>query len=567
MDRRLWTALLSVRRLFLLVASSGLAIGALIVLQASLLATIVSRVYIGQQSFIGVWPLSRTLLLVILVRATIVGLSETWSCNLATDTQITLRERLLAQLLDSGPLALQDISSGTLVTTAIQGIDDLEVFLARYLPQIAFTACIPLVIWIRTVSQDWISGLILLITLPLIPLFMILIGRQAKDQSQRRWETLTRLNGHFLDILHGLETLKLFGRSKRQAEAVYRASDQFRLQTMTTLRVAFLSAMVLELLASLSMAFIAVAIGLRLISGVLSFKTGFMLLILVPEFYIPWRALGARFHDGLKGATAARQIFDILEAPAWAHADGTHRLSSHGPWPLHFEAVGFTYPGRQIPALQDVTFDVSPGEHIALVGPSGSGKSTLLTLLLGLGPHQGEIRIGRHQVGALDPLWWRQQVAWVTQHPYLFDATVLENLRMVRPDASRQAIAQALSMAQAESFVAALPEGLDTPIGQEGFRLSSGQRQRLALARAFLQDAPYVILDEATQSLDVGGEETLTRAIQALTQGRTALMVAHRLRTVLEADRIWVLQSGQMVQSGTPQELGKLPGVFFLRGI
>lgn len=562
MEPRLWKQLKPVRRLLVVIALTSLSVGVLIVVQAQLLADIVSRAYLDHAGLHALLPVSEDLLGVLMGRALMTGLGETWSLNLATQTQITLRERLFSQVLRSGPLALSSLKTGTLVTTAVQGIDDLEIFLARYLPQMVVTALIPAVIVIRVISRDWISGGILLVTVPLIPFFMILIGRQSEGKNQRQWDALTRLNGHFLNILQGLDTLKLFGQSRSQSKGIVQASDQFRVATMATLRIAFLSGLVLELLASLSMAFIAVAIGLRLIAGAIPFDTAFMILVLIPEFYIPWRALGAKFHDGLKGLTAAKEIFDILDTPLWASHSGVRTLPDPGPWTLHFEHVGFTYPHRTLAALDDVTFTIMPGERLALVGPSGSGKSTLISLLLGLGPYRGAIRIGSQELMQLSLAWWRRQITWVTQHPYLFDATIRDNLLLVRPDASPEDLERALAKAYALEYVRSLPKGLDTAIGPEGSRLSGGQRQRLALARAFLQDTPLIIFDEPTQSLDLATEKAFVAALDALSEGRTTITVAHRLVTIAKADRVIFLQSGRIVQTGSPHDLGSRPGMF-----
>jgi len=562
MDRRLLKTLTSVRRLIYVLAGSGVLIGLLIIAQAEILAVIVSRVYLQHAVLSQLHQDLMLFLGIILARVLITGLSENWSLNLATEAQVTLRRRLLTQIFRTGPMALATENSGSLVTTAIQGIDDLELFLARYFPQVLMTAIVPTLVFIRVMSRDWVSGLLLLITFPLIPLFMILIGRYTDGKTARQFDALSRLNGHFLDLLQGMETLKLFGRSQAQAKGVEETSERFREATMATLRIAFLSGMVLELLASLSMAMIAVAIGLRLIGGTLRFETGFMILILVPEFYMPWRALGAKFHDSLKGLTASKQIFSILDAPQWAKGTGSIKLPDNGPWSIELDHLVFTYPGRTSPALAGVSAKVMAGEHLALVGPSGSGKSTILALLLGLGPYAGSIRVDGIELSALDMQWWRNQMTWVGQRPYLFDATVRENLLAARANASHDDLRRALRQADALDFIDDLSQGLDTPLGQEGVRLSAGQRQRLALARAFLRNTPVLIFDEPSQNLDLAGEDLLSQAMVRLIEGRTAITIAHRLSTVTQADRVIVLEQGLVVQNGTVSDLAQQPGIF-----
>lgn len=562
MDIRLWKQLTSAKRLLIGISIGGAAVGIFIVLQAALLAHIVNNVYINHASFHQVEPYSLALLGVMALRALVIGMNETWALNQAAQSQARLRERFLSYLLKSGPMATNQDDSGSLINLAVQGIDDLEVFLARYFPQMIVTAIVPVIVWIQVIMHDWISGLILIGTLPLIPLFMILIGRQAENLSKRQIDRLNRLSGHFLDVLHGLDTLKLFGRSRHQTRTIYDQSEAFRASTMKTLRMAFLSGMILELIASLSMAFIAVAIGLRLIHADMTFETAFMVLVLAPEFYIPWRALGAKFHDGLKGAGAAKALFDIMDTPAPVLTAGRYILANHGPWPMQWCDVSFTYPGRSHPALDGINVRLSPGERLAIVGPSGSGKTTFVQLLLGMGIYDGDIRIGDHSLDTLDLAWWRTKLSWVTQRPYFFDGSLLDNMNRVRPEASLDDIRTALIQAGAWDFVRTLQHGWNTPIGQEGFRLSGGQRQRLALARAFLLDTPIVIFDEPTQSLDLSSEEALIEAMERLANGRTTVTIAHRMITAAKADWVLVLEKGRIAQWGSPSELEQKPGIF-----
>lgn len=560
MDRRLWQEFGTIRQLIGVLMATSAMLGLLIIAQAGTLAAIVTQVYRHHDTLATVMPLLVILIVVIAGRALISGLSETWSLNLATRAQVHLRHRLVAHLFQSGPLALDSTNAGNLVSTAVQGIDDLEVFLARYLPQVLLTAIVPALIFLRVLSRDWLSGIILLVTVPLIPLFMILVGRYTEGRTERQWQALSQLNGHFLDILHGLETLKLFGRSRSQAQGIYQASDAFRRATMATLRVAFLSGLVLELLASLSMAIVAVEIGLRLIAGAISFDSALMILILIPEFYTPWRALGSKFHDSLKGLTATEQLFSVLDAPRWAEGDGIEKLSALGPWPITVRGLRFTYPGRTEPALDGIDFDLPAGEHLAIIGPSGSGKSTLATLLLGLGPYQGSLTIGGQELKNLDQTWWRNQVTWIHQHPYLFHGSVRDNLLIARPDATDDQLWWCLEQADSRGFVESLPDGLHTDVGQEGRQISAGQRQRLAIARAFLRNTPIVVFDEATQNLDPASEEALQGPLNTLMQGRTALTIAHRLSTILRADRLVTLNHGRVEQYGTLQELSRQNG-------
>ncbi len=562
MDLRVFREIYAAKRLVIGLGALGTVAGILIVAQAALLARIVSRVYIYHASLAAVRSLSIMLLIAIALRALVAGATESWSLRGAALTQVQLRARFVEWLLQAGAVADARPETGALVTLAIQGIDDFEVFLARYVPQMMVTATIPVVVWIGIVVHDWVSGLLILATLLLIPLFIYLIGRQAEARAKRQVSLMKRLNSHLLDVLQGLETLKLFGRSHEQVGTVYRHSEAFRASTMATLRIAFLSGLVLELIASLSMAFVAVAIGLRLIHAGLSFETAFLVLVLVPEFYIPWRNLAAKFHDGLQGITAAQQIFDLMEACPSVAARAAIRLPTPGPWTLEWEHVFYTHAGRTTPALQGVSLSLAEGEHLAIVGPSGSGKSTLAQLLLGAHSCSGTIRVAGVPLQQLDIAWWRRQMSWITQHPYLFEGTIRDNLRRVADGATEAAMQESLVRSGAWDFVSRLPKGWDTAVGPEGFRLSGGQRQQLALARAFLLQSPIVVFDEPTQNLDLSNEEDLVKAMHALGQGRTTITIAHRLATVLHADRVLVLRNGEAVQCGTPDDLMAQDGLY-----
>jgi thiol reductant ABC exporter CydD subunit len=444
---------------------------------------------------------------------------------------------------------------------------------------------IPLAILAFVFPLDFTSGLVLLLTAPLIPLFMILIGSLAQELTQRQWVSLSRMSAHFLDVLQGLTTLKLLGRSREQAAMIALISNRFRQTTMGVLRVAFLSALVLELVATLSTAVVAVEIGLRLLYGYLAFEQAFFVLLLAPEFYLPLRLLGTRFHAGTAGVTAARRIFEILDTslptttadrrPQTAEsyrqedfdspantivkkaAQSTLRLV------IRFADVHYAYDDGQRPALKGVSFTIKTGQKIALVGPSGAGKSTIAHLLLGfIAPIQGLITVDGVPLTELNMAAWRAHLAWVPQQPYLFHASVSDNIRLARPEATLEQVIRAARLAQAHDFIEALPQSYETIIGERGARLSGGQAQRLALARAFLKDVPFLILDEATANLDPLHELQIQAALQQLIQGRTVLIIAHRLSTVYTADKILVMAGGQVVETGNHASLVQQPGLY-----
>ena len=399
---------------------------------------------------------------------------------------------------------------------------------------------------------------------------MLLIGKVAEQETRKQWDQQNRLSAHFLEVLQGLPTLKQFGRSKRQVEVVAQISRQFGDLTLRVLRVAFLSALVLELLSTISTAVIAVEVGLRLLYGQMPFEEAFFLLILAPEFYHPLRALGASFHAGLSGVAAAKRVFGLLDgAETPSPAMATPLDLPPVPSRIDFRDVGYVYPDGDEPALRGVSFTIRRGSRVALVGPSGAGKSTVAAFLLRFRrPTTGEIRVDGESMDDLPPTDWRAHVAWVPERPHLFHGTVADNIRLGRPDATVAEVVEAAVAANADEFVRGLPLGYDTPVGENGARLSGGQAQRIALARAFLKDAPILLLDEATANLDAESEAKIQEAIERLSEGRTTVAIAHRLSTVRAADEILVFDGGRLVDSGSHSTLLARGGLYreFLAG-
>ncbi|MFN2135955.1 MAG: thiol reductant ABC exporter subunit CydD, partial [Candidatus Promineifilaceae bacterium] len=547
-DRNLWREGRSSKWLWLTVFLSALG-GLVIVLQAYLLSQSVDRVYLGGASRSDIILLLALLLGAIFLRAILAWGRDTTAHRIAADIKRVLRDRLFERLLDQGPVLTLRGQTGEQTAVLTEGIEALEAYFAEYLPQLFVSALIPLIILIVILPADPISGLVLLLTAPLMPLFMVLIGRTAERLTKRQFNQLSRMSGYFLDILQGLTTLKQLGQSKNQARNIARISNQFRQTTMSVLRVAFLSAMVLELLSTLSVAIIAVSIGLRLLTGGIDFALGFFILILAPEFYLPLRQLGQRFHAGMTGTAAAVRIFAMLsidspESAVQSPKPETQTLDP-GPWTITLNNISVTYPNRNRPALKDVSLTIEPGKTTALVGPSGAGKSTLTSLLLRfIEPGKGRIYAGDQDLATLDPKNWREQIAWVPQSPALFQGSIAENIRLARPDAEQEEIIAAARLARLHNFIDGLPAGYETEIGERGLRLSGGQAQRLALARAFLKDAPLLILDEPTAHLDRQTEAELQEATQELMAGRTVLVIAHRPHTLESADRIVRLEMG-----------------------
>ncbi|MET7484981.1 thiol reductant ABC exporter subunit CydD [Streptomyces sp. NPDC005538] len=522
-------------RLFM-VAVVGLgAVGAaLVIAQAMLIAEVVVGAF---QHGHSVGELRTPLLLLVAVaggRALVSWLTELAAHRASAAVKSELRRRLLERSVELGPGWLSGQRTGSLVALATRGVDALDDYFSRYLPQLGLAVVVPVAVLARIVTEDWVSAAIIVVTLPLIPLFMVMIGWATQSRMDRQWQVLSRLSGHFLDVVAGLPTLKVFGRAKAQAESIRRITGEYRQATMRTLRIAFVSSFALELLATLSVALVAVTIGMRLVHGDMDLYIGLVVLILAPEAYLPLRQVGAQYHAAAEGLAAAEEIFSVLETPV--PASGADEVPTDA---LQFEGVTVRYPGRSVDAVSDLSFAVAPGETVALVGPSGSGKSTLLNALLGfVRPSEGRVRVGGVDLADADLERWRSRIAWVPQRPQLYAGTIAENVRLARPDADDTAVRRALADAGALEFVDALPEGVGTVLGEDGAGLSAGQRQRLALARAFLADRPVLLLDEPTAALDGATEAEVVEAVRRLAVGRTVLLVVHRPALLAVADRV-----------------------------
>ncbi|WP_372408643.1 thiol reductant ABC exporter subunit CydD [Streptomyces luteireticuli] len=479
-------------------------------------------------------------------RALVSWLTELAAHRASAAVKSQLRGRLLEHAARLGPGA---VNTGELTALATRGIDALDDYFARYLPQLGLAVVVPVAVLARIVSADWVSALVIVLTLPLIPLFMVLIGWVTQSRMDRQWRLLSRLSGHFLDVVAGLPTLKVFGRAKAQAESIRAITADYRRATLRTLRIAFLSSFALELLATLSVALVAVGIGMRLVHGELDLYTGLLVLVLAPEAYLPLRQVGAQYHAAAEGLAAADRVFAVLETEP--PAAGTRPAPDARGAVLSVDRLVVRHPGRDRPSLAETSFEVRPGETVALTGTSGSGKSTLLNVLLGLErPAGGRVSVDGVDLSSLSPESWRAQVAWVPQRPHLFAGTVAENVRLARPDATDAQLRDALRAAGALDFVSMMEHGTDTRLGEDGAGLSAGQRQRLALARAFLADRPVLLLDEPTANLDGETEAAVVEAVRRLAEGRTVLLVVHRPALLAVADRM--VRLGEPVESAAP---------------
>jgi thiol reductant ABC exporter CydD subunit len=518
----------------------------LLIAQAWLLATIVAGAFVDGNSLAQLRRPIAFLLAVVILRALVAWASEMSAHRCSARVKSMLRMALVERIARLGPDGQSVARSGDVATLAVRGIDALDGYFARYLPQLFLAVIVPLTILVAVARIDWISAAIMAVTLPLIPVFMALVGMATRAQTERHFRTLQVLSGHFLDVVSGLATLKIFGRSRAQVGVIGEVTDSYRRRLMATLRVTFLSSLVLELLASVSVALIAVAVGLRLLAGHIDLRAALFVLVLAPEAYLPLRQVGAEFHASAEGLGAAQQVFDVLDQPVPLAGTRTD-VPDPAMYGLAVESLQVTYAGRDRPALDGVTLTVEPGEILAVTGPSRCGKSTLLAVLLRfVAPDAGTVRIDEVDLMAFDPDAWRARIGWVPQHPHLFAGTIADNIRLGQEAASLAQVRQAIADAGLSDLIARLPGGLGTALGDCGAGVSAGERQRIALARAFLRDAPLVLLDEPTANLDGQTESEVLESIRRLARGRTVVMVAHRPALLALADRIVDLTLGEV---------------------
>ncbi|HEX4282989.1 MAG TPA: thiol reductant ABC exporter subunit CydD, partial [Solirubrobacteraceae bacterium] len=459
-----------------------------------------------------------------------------------------LRLALATQRVRTQPLAVDGVAGAEITTVSVQGVEALEGYFARYLPQVVLASIVPFLVIAWVAFLDVEAAVIMLVTLPLVPVFMWLIGSYTADRTRARWHALRTLSGHFLDVVRGLPTLRAFGRAHEEATLVARVSDRYRQATMETLRLSFLSGSVLELAATLGVGLVAVTAGVRLVNGSLGLEAGLAVIVLAPELYLPFRRLGAEYHASADGLAVAGRLFALLDAPAASSPSGPRLAPSPVRATVRLDRVSFAYPGRPIPVLDEFELELSPGEAVALVGESGAGKSTVASLLLGLlSPTNGAVMVGDTALGDCRLEEWRRLLAWVPQDPTLFRGTVADNIGLGNPDADEEAVVMAARLAGADDFIRALPDGYVTVLGDGERSLSPGERRRIGLARAFLRDAPLVILDEPTADLDPASVSIVAAAVRRLRTGRTMLVIAHRPELVRDADRIVRMIDGTAV--------------------
>ena len=506
--------------------------------QATVVARIVDGVFLRHEAPLDERTRMVALAGLIAVRASLSWCTEVLAGRCAGRVKAQLRTDVAMALATCRPAG----GTGEVLALLGPGVDALDVLFSRYLTQLVLAVTVPLLLGGWLMSLDPLTGVVLLVTVPLIPLFMILIGRLTERTVAARVVALEGLAGHFLDIVRGLPTLRAFGRGARQVQGVRRAAEELRRATMANLRIVFLSALVLELLSMLGVAIVAVSMGLRLVDGRTSLQVALTVLLLAPEVFLPIRQVGAQFHANAEGMAAFDRVIGWIDASVAGRPSRNAEITSGA---VSLERVTFSWPDRPAPVLDAIDLDVRSGEVVLLAGQSGSGKSTLLALVLGLeNPSAGVVRVDGHDLAEIEPGAWRARIGWVPQRAHMFSTSVLENVRLGAPGATVDDVRAALVAANASDLVDRLPDGITTRIGEGGHGLSAGERQRIAIARAIVRQPLLVVLDEPTAHLDEVSERKVMVGLSALLVGRTAIVVSHRPALRDLADRAVLLDDG-----------------------
>ena len=547
-DKNLLKDIFPFKRQLILVMISNIMQAMMIVAIAYIIAYIADKLLLSRLESSTATPLLVLLFFFFCIKAILNYFNHYQMEKISLNVQSNLRKQLFEVLAQRSFLA-NSYAKGQWIALITKGVDKLDIYLTSFIPQLGLLSTIPLILLIFTFINDWISGLIFLITAPLIPFFMILIGKIADKENKKQWQVFQKLTMYMADLLPGLLIVKAYNQTQRQLSEINKNGKLFSQATLKVLRIAFISAFMLEFISTLSIAIIAVNIGLRLIYGHVEFLPVFFILLIAPQFYQPFRQFGSAFHDAMNGITASSEIYAMIdklncikESKANLKFDDTDMVQ------IELKNVYYKYQDSDKWAIDDLSLKIEKGKQFVLTGDNGAGKSTLFKLLLGIEKCQsGEILINDYNLADLDKQWWQSQIGWVAQEPYIFSATIRENITLGR-DFNLKEIEHICQLVNLDEFIKSLPQGYDTEI-TSAMNLSSGQKRRLGLARALIGRPKLLLLDEPMENLDVYNEKLIQRILSDLKNKVTVIIIGHRLQTLKNADELIYLQQGKLVDN------------------
>ena len=558
-NNELFNEIKPVRIKFVLVIVFGLLAAVITILLALTLSKIINDVFLSKQTLHDVLTPIIIFIVLAIIKSLLSWSQQFFSASLVSFIKKSFRKKLLLKFEEIGSQGLKSERTGELANTLLNGVDKLEDYFSKFLPQMFLSVFIPIIILIFVFPLDWLTAIVFIVTAPIIPIFMFLIGSIAEKMNKKQWQTLSRMSAYFLDVLQGLPTLKLFNRTNEVLNKINEISNLFRIKTLNVLKIAFLSALVLEVTATISVAIVAVEIGLRLLSGNFIFSDALFILIIVPEFYLPLRILGTTYHAGMEGVAAFERINDVLNYHS-TKSNLTTNVKNNFTFAqnnsISLNNISYVYSGRETKALDNISLTIEANKITALVGMSGSGKTTLMNILLRFfNQTDGNIFIGETDLQLINEETWRNNLSWLPQNPHLFSKTVFENLLIANQQASFDEVVSAAMNARIHEFILRLPDGYKTLVGENGAKLSGGEIQRIALARAYLRNSPLLFVDEPTANMDPIVEDEIIKDMYKLFSGKTVLIIAHRLNTIVNADKIIVMKDGKIEESGNHHDL------------
>lgn len=558
-DKKIIDEIKPVKNKFIFILVTGLSASAFTLLSAFILSRVINNVFLNNAGLSDVFSLLIIFLIFTGAKSLLVWLQNYFAVELTSSIKVEIRNKILLKLEEYGPENINSERTGEITNTLLKGVDKLDDYLGKFLPQLFLSALIPILILIFVFPIDLLTGIVFIVTAPIIPIFMFLIGSAAEKKNKKQWHTLSRMNAYFFDVLQGIVTLKLFNRTKDVLTKIEKISDVFRIKTLAVLKIAFISSLVLEVASTLSVAVIAVEIGLRLLYSDFPFANALFILIIAPEFYLPMRMLGASYHAGMEGVAAFERVADLIDDKRKSEITNSflsYDYNSATNKSIEFRNVYYSYPGSEKEVLKNASFKVEQNKITAFVGESGAGKSTVMKLLLRfIEPEKGNILIGDYDLTSIDAKSWRNNISWLPQNPHLFSGTILDNIKIADSNADHDSVIEAAKNAQIHNFIVNLPKGYNTEIGENGAKLSGGERQRVALARAYLRNSPIIIADEPTSNLDLIVEHEIMNDMYRLFADKTVILIAHRLHTIEKADSIIVMKEGRIIDTGSHNEL------------